>query len=177
VRALVAEDSDEFAAFVSATYRALVRYGFSLVADRSKAEDLVQSALVKTLAAWPRIDDHAHGVAYTKVVMARAAWRAGRRRWRSEAPTEVLPESPASASPFLEVDDADFVRRALAALPQDQRVVLVLRYLDDLSEAETASRLGCPSGTVKSRTFRALEALRRKHLLEERPATVEGGET
>jgi len=171
------EATDTFTGFVSENYTALVRYAYALVADKPKAEDLVQSALVKTLGAWPRLCEDGGGVAYTKVVMARSAWRAAKRWWRREVPTEPLPEAPQPLDRFDEVDDADVVKRALRSLPQDQRVVLVLRFLDGLSVAETAERLGCPAGTVKSRTARSLDALRQMHLLDgELPSTPREGD-
>jgi len=158
---------NDFSGFVSKSYSALVRYGMALTADPGRAEDLVQSSLVKTLAAWPRLQQDAGAIAYTKVVMARAAWRAGRRRWVGEIPMGALPEAAGSDPALTAVEDVIMVRRVLAALPQAQRVVLVLRFLDGLSEAETATRLRCAPGTVKSRTARALLALRRTHLLED----------
>jgi RNA polymerase sigma-70 factor (sigma-E family) len=159
----------DFATFVSSSYASLVRYGVTLVADRGHAEDLVQASLVKTHAAWGRLTDGSPG-AYTKKVMARAAWRAGQRRWRAEVPTSPLPDRLGPSSGFEAVDDADVVLRALARLHSSQRVVLVLRFLDGLTEAETARLLGCRPGTVKSRTARALETLRQLHLLADEPS-------
>ncbi len=92
-----------------------------------------------------------------------------RRRWNGESPTEVLPDAPAGD----EADRVD-VRRdvlaALATLPRGQRAVLVLRYFDDLSEAQTAAALGVSVGTVKSQASRALAALRSSPLIDARPA-------
>jgi RNA polymerase sigma-70 factor (sigma-E family) len=163
----------EFAEFVSARYRLLVRYGVSLVADVGKAEDLAQIALLKTYRAWPRLDRGSPD-AYTRRVMARAAWRAGRRRWRLEVPTPNLPER-ATADQYGEVDLGDLVRRALRTLPAGQRVVLTLRFLDGLTEVETAELLGCAQGTVKSRCSRGLATLRTMGLLndEEQPSRQE----
>jgi RNA polymerase sigma-70 factor (sigma-E family) len=162
---------DDFTAFVSARYPALVRYGVSLVADVGRSEDLVQQSLVKTLRAWSRIADDAPE-AYTKRVMVRAAWRST-RRWRTEVPTDQVPERP-STDPAVGIDLGDMVRRALATLPVGQRVVLTLRYLDGMSEAETAAQLKCSVGTVKSRGSRGLAALRELGLLEEpRPSSTE----
>lgn len=160
----------EFAEFVAARYRPLVGYGVSLVGDAGRAEDLVQEALVKTYRAWARTASHPE--AYTRTVMARAAWRAGRRLWQREVPTEPMPELPA-VDHYREVDRADVVRRALRALPGKQRVVLTLRYLDGLSETETAAVLGCSVGTVKSRCSRALAALRTAGLLDDEPSHYE----
>jgi RNA polymerase sigma-70 factor (sigma-E family) len=163
----------EFAEFVAARYRPLVRYGVSLVGDAGGAEDLVQEALVKTYRAWPRTASHPE--AYTRRVMARAAWRAAGRWWRREVPTDPLPDR-LLGDHYHHIDEADLVRRALRGLPGKQRVVLTLRFLDGLSESETAAVLGCPVGTVKSRCSRALAALRTGGLLDEE-ASWQGGES
>ena len=157
---------EEFAEFVAARYRALVRTGLLLTGDRGHAEDLAQSALIRTYLAWPRLHEPANAESYARRVLTRLAFRAGQRRWRGEIAAERLPE-PSVAPPAeaatgaLAVD----VRRALAALPDGQRAVLVLRYFDDQTEAETARLLGISPGTVKSRTARGLAALRQSGLL------------
>src|SRR6266700_1246636 len=153
---------DEFAAFVAARYRALVRTGLLLTGDRGHAEDLAQSALIRTYLAWCRLRAPQNADAYARRTLARLAARSRRRRWNAEIPTEHI-AAPAAAAP----DDgvAVDVRRALAALPAGQRAVLVLRYLDDQSESETAELLGISVGTVKSRASRGLGQLRRAGLL------------
>ena len=106
--------------------------------------------------------------------MVRLALRWRTRRWVNEVPTEVLSESfPAGPEDGLAagVD----VWRALAGLPIEQRAVLVLRYVEDLSEVDTAAALRCPVGTVKSRSNRALSTLRSSGLLAVDEAT--GGTT
>lgn len=164
-------EPEGFRGFVEARYPALVRFGTLLTADQGKGEDLVQEALVKTLKAWGRLHPHGNPEAYTRTTMTHASWRAARRMWRVEHPTEVLPER-AAPDVYRDVDNADAVRRALASLPAQQRVVLVLRFWDHLSEAEIAARLGVSPGTVKSRASRALAGLRGSGLL----ADVVGGE-
>ena len=163
-------EPEGFRGFVESRYAALVRFGTLLSADSGLGEDLVQEALVKTLRAWDRLGPDGDPEAYTRRVMTRASWRAARRLWRGEQPTEVLPEAPGDDQHSL-VDTADAVRRALATLPAQQRVVLVLRYWLHLSEAEIAAQLGISSGTVKSRASRALAALRDGGLLAD---AVEG---
>jgi RNA polymerase sigma-70 factor (sigma-E family) len=151
---------DGFAEFVSARYPALVRYGALLTGDRGHGEDLAQDALVKTYRAWRRLHPHGDPEAYTRQVMSRAAWRAGRRSWRFEIPAAVLPEQAADGDFSERQGTADVVLAALRALPAAQRVVLVLRYWAGLSEQEIAAQLGCSVGTVKSRASRAIAALR-----------------
>jgi RNA polymerase sigma-70 factor (sigma-E family) len=151
----VSHDED-FAAFVAASWPALVRTGRLLAVDSASAEDLVQSALLKTYSRWRSIHDPG---AYTRKVLARLAIRAGHRRWRGEVPTAELPETPAPDE-AAGVDSADAIRRSLARLPADQRAVIVLRFYCDFTEADIAEALGCSPGTVKSRAHRALVALR-----------------
>jgi RNA polymerase sigma-70 factor (sigma-E family) len=165
------QEPEGFRSFVESRYPALVRFGTLLTADQGRGEDLVQEALVKTLRAWRRLHPDGNPEAYTRTVMTHASWRAARRLWRGEQPAGDLPER-AGPDVYREVDTADAVRRALAGLPAQQRVVLVLRYWDHLSEAEIAARLGVSAGTVKSRASRALAHLRGSGLL----ADAVGGE-
>jgi RNA polymerase sigma-70 factor (sigma-E family) len=155
---------DGFAEFVASRYATLVRYGALLVGDRWLGEDLVQEALVKTCRAWRRLHPDGNPEAYTRRVMMRAAWRAGRRLWRREiataAPAEQVEAGPPGADPYDGHDLQQLVFAALRALPAQQRVVLVLRYWAGLSEAEVAAQLGCSIGTVKSRASRAIATLR-----------------
>ena len=156
-------DEESFGRYVMAAYPALLRRAHLLVGDRSRAEDLVQVALMATYTHWDRVEDPD---AYMATVMARRVigWRA--RRWNGEHPTHPLPDA-ASADAWPDVDLSAAVRRALMALPPEQRAVVVLRYFDDRSEADIAAILRCSPGTVKSRSARALAALRQHGLLEE----------
>ncbi|MFD0742258.1 SigE family RNA polymerase sigma factor [Phytohabitans flavus] len=149
-----------FAEFVRDRYPALVRHGAILTGDPGHGEDLAQEALVKTYRAWHRLHPDGNPEAYTRRVMVRAAWRAGRRLWRREVPTEAPPER-AGTDPYDGTDTAHMVFQALRSLPAQQRVVLVLRYWGGRSEQEIAAELGCSVGTVKSRVSRAVAALRR----------------
>ena len=87
-----------------------------------------------------------------------------RRKWKGETPTEELPE-PAAPSAFGTIDDRDLLLRALATLTGRVRATLVLRYFEDLPEAEIAQLMSCSTGTVKSNLSRGLAKLRRHHLL------------
>jgi len=149
----------EFEAFMAAGYPALVRTAVLLLGGAGQAEDLVQSALLRTYLRWDSLHSPANAEAYTRTVMARLAIRWGRRRWRGEQPMAALDVVAVDDDRDL-VDDADEASRCLERLPAAQRAVLVLRYYEQLSEAEVARVLRCRPGTVKSRSARALAALR-----------------
>jgi RNA polymerase sigma factor (sigma-70 family) len=87
----------------------------------------------------------------------RSWWRA---RWRRETPAAVLPERTTGEDLADRQALGALVRQALASLPRQQRAVLVLRYCEDLPEAEVAELLGCTTGTVKTHAHRGLRALR-----------------
>ena len=150
----------DFAEFTAARYPALVRYGALLTGDPGHGEDLAQDALVKTYRKWARLSPDGDPEAYTRRVMVRAAWRAGRRMWRREIPAAAPPDR-LTADEYEQRDNAQVVLAALRGLPATQRVVLVLRYWAGLSEQEIAAQLGCSTGTVKSRASRAIATLRR----------------
>ncbi|WP_405062277.1 SigE family RNA polymerase sigma factor [Kribbella sp. NBC_01505] len=142
----------EFEDFVAARYGQLLRTAYLLTQDRALAEDLVQTTLARCWLAWARIEDPAGYVHRTMVNTYSAWWR---RRWNGEQPTEELPHSPQyDGEPAVDLGSA------LKRLPRRMRAVVVLRFYEDLSEAETARLLGCSVGTVKSQTSRALAKLR-----------------
>ncbi|MDP3711141.1 MAG: SigE family RNA polymerase sigma factor [Mycobacteriales bacterium] len=151
-----------FDEWVAATAPRLHRTAYLLVGDWALAQDLVQHACASTWSRWSSVESPE---AYARSVMARTASAWWRRTWRGEVPTDVLPESV--DDPWSDVDSRDAVARALRSLPSKQRAVVVLRFFDDLSEADTAAALGWPVGTVKSTTSRALAALRATDLSEE----------
>jgi RNA polymerase sigma-70 factor (sigma-E family) len=146
--------------FVASRYREIVRFGALVTGDGRLGEDLAQEGLIAAYRSWHRLGvPDGRPEAYVRQVMVRAAMRARRRRWRGEVPTEDLPD--ASGGGFTDQSDLSVqVFTALRRLPVDQRVVLVLRFWADVSEAEVAQTLGVAVGTVKSRTSRALAALR-----------------
>jgi RNA polymerase sigma-70 factor (sigma-E family) len=157
-------DQTEFEGFVAAPYAALVRTAFLLMGDRGHAEDLVQATLLKSYVAVGRGARPEALEPYVRTAMLRQAVRWRKRRWWGERPTSALPDTSA-ASP--DVERAAVLRGALMSLPVQQRAVLVLRYYEDRTEAETAQLLGCSVGTVKSRASRAIAALRASDLLTE----------
>jgi len=155
----------EFAEFVDGRFTALQRFGYLLTGEWHLAEDLVQTALTKV---W----FHRHSLrsgnaleSYTRTAMVNTSTQWWRRKWKGETPTEVLPEPP-GASQYGVVDDRDQLLRALATLPRRTRATLVLRYFEDLPEAEIAQIMGCSVGTVKSNISRGLAKLREHRLVD-----------
>ncbi|MEH0973583.1 SigE family RNA polymerase sigma factor [Micromonospora sp. CPCC 205546] len=152
---------EEFRDFVAARSSALLRTAYLLSGDWATAEDLLQTALTKTYLAWRRLGGIEAIEPYARRVMINTSTSWWRRRWHGERPTEVLPER-AGVDEIEQQLDRDLLWRHLSALPSRQRAVLVLRFYEDMSEAQTAALLGISPGTVKSQTSRALGTLRRR---------------
>jgi len=162
-------EEDDFRSFVVARSPSLLWYAHLLTGDRHTAEDVVQTALAKTALAWPRVRRKDNPEGYVRRAIVTTHLNAVRRRpWR-EQPREFVPESAHDRRPEGEFDDRDVMWQALAELPPRQRAVLVLRYYEDLSEAEIAESLGCSRGTVKSQAAKGLAHLRQ--LVEKEEAT------
>jgi RNA polymerase sigma-70 factor (sigma-E family) len=143
--------------FVAERGNRLLRTAALLAGSRADGEDLLQSALERLLRHWRRIDgDPENYVRRTLYNLAADEWRRQRVRQRKA----VLFEPAPPVDPATAVDLRDAVVRVLVRLPPRQRAVLVLRYFEQLSEAETAQALGCSVGTVKSAAARGLARLR-----------------
>ncbi|MBB5838348.1 SigE family RNA polymerase sigma factor [Kribbella italica] len=149
--------ADSFDAFVLARSGRLLRTAYLLTQDHALAEDLLQTALAKVWFAWSRIEG-GDPEPYVRKVLVNTYSTWWRRRWNGEQPTDELPESagPEGTGAAERTD----LWRALQQLPRRQRAVVVLRYYEDLSEAETARILGCSVGTVKSQASKAFAKLR-----------------
>ncbi len=151
--------ADAFDEFVRARSPGLLRAAYLLTGDSQLAEDLVQNALVKTSLAWRRLERQENADAYARRVLYNQQVSWWRRRRVQEVLDEAVPEQ-AGSDVYGGVDLRLSLRAALLALPARQRAVIVCRYFDDLSEAETAEVLDMAIGTVKSQAHRALAALR-----------------
>ncbi|HEY3407153.1 MAG TPA: SigE family RNA polymerase sigma factor [Propionicimonas sp.] len=134
----------------------LTRTAWLLTGDADLAAELVQEALVKTYLAWGRVR-HGEASAYARRVLVNL--NIDRWRRRPATPSEDL-DGPVVANAEAAVDDRDEVARMLATLPPQQRRVIVLRYYNDLSEADVADHLGISIGAVKSAASRGLATLR-----------------
>jgi RNA polymerase sigma-70 factor (sigma-E family) len=156
-------DPDEtFVEFVSARWTRLYRMAYLMTsADPAAAEDLLQTAMEKTYARWSRVSRMEAPEAYVRTVMVNAVISARRRPgWGREWLRAVLPEPATTVEENAAVDHA-LLWPLVCALPERQRIVVVLRYYEDLTESETADLLGCTVGTVKSQSHDAMRALRR----------------
>lgn len=148
-------DSDTFADYVRQRSPDLLRSAWLLTGDWHAAHDLVQTALEKSWPRWGRRIDHPDAYLRRVLLTTYLSWR--RRRWSAELPTAELPEHGETGD---EIELRQSLLSALAKLTPRQRAVLVLRYFDDLTEADTAALLGCSVGTVKAHASRGLAQLR-----------------
>jgi RNA polymerase sigma-70 factor (sigma-E family) len=167
VRRRQARTRAEFDRFVTESAEGLLRTASLMTWDVPAAEDLVQECLLRVSRQWPRVRAMEHPKAFARTVLVNLALNDGPRRSRHRA------ELNCSGHPHVDDHEDDRAIRvlgrveasvdlteALAELPPRQRIALVLRYFDDMSEVETADVMGCSVGTVKSTTSRALERLR-----------------
>ena len=141
----------DFDAFVVARSQVLLRTAYLLTHDEGLAEDLLQTALTKAWFAWRRIDGPPEAYVRRVLVTTSASW--WRRRWTRETPTERLPDRAKGDGPDSRAGDQD-LWEAIGHLPPRQRAVVVLRYIEDRTEVETADLLDCSVGTVKSHARR-----------------------
>jgi RNA polymerase sigma-70 factor (sigma-E family) len=151
---------EDFRSYVAARSPALLRTAYALTGNRADAEDLLQTALAKTYLSWERIREREAVDGYVRRVMVNTRTSWWRRRKVDERPAAELPEQPDGRDAVTDLALHDALWTALAGLPKRQRAMVVLRYYEDLSEAETAAVMGVSVGTVKSTTSRALASLR-----------------
>ncbi|WP_230686867.1 SigE family RNA polymerase sigma factor [Catellatospora vulcania] len=159
-------ETAEFDEFVATRSRHLLRVAYLLTGDHGLAEDLLQTALARSWSAWRRLDGNPEPYVRQVLLNTYNSW--WRRRWNGERPTEMLPER-ARPAPQSSVDERDEVWRALSRLSRQQRTVLVLRYFEDLSEAEIAQTLHISPGAVKSHASKGLARLRLDPSLRDLP--------
>lgn len=151
---------EDFRSYVVARSAALLRTAYLLTGNRADAEDLLQTVLAKTYLSWDRIRDREAVDGYVRRVMVNTQTSWWRRRRVDERPTGELPDRGGGRDGTADLDLHDALWTALSTLPKRQRAMVVLRYYEDLSEAETARVMGVSVGTVKSATSRALSKLR-----------------
>jgi RNA polymerase sigma-70 factor (sigma-E family) len=154
-------DEDSFREFVAVRLKRLSRVAFLLTGDHHAAEDLLQVALIRLAAKWSQLRRDGNPDAYLRKILHHehiSIWRRS-RHLRDEKTFAEVPDQPL-ADGAEDVVRRMMVRQALARLTPRQRSVIVLRFFEDLSEADTAEALGCSPGTVKSQTSHALQRLR-----------------
>jgi RNA polymerase sigma-70 factor (sigma-E family) len=144
--------------FIGRNSRVLLRSAWLLTGNWASAEDLVQTSLLQSWLHWDAIKADAPDF-YVRRVLMNTFLSGQRRRWTRERPMAELPDR-AAADELSSTELRHVIWRALSGLPAKQRAVVVLRYFDDLSEAQAAHVLNCSVGTVKSQTSRALARLR-----------------
>ena len=156
---LTAQERHDFEVYVATRSPALMRTAYLLTGQRADAEDLLQTTLAKAFLSWGKVREREAVDAYVRRTMINTHISLWRRRRVDEVPTDELPES---GTPDFTGDVVlhDSLWRLLDDLPKRQRAVVVMRYYEDLSEAETAAALGCSPGTVKSQSSKALAKLR-----------------
>jgi RNA polymerase sigma-70 factor (sigma-E family) len=146
-----------YSEFVRARRTHLRRVAYAICGDWHRADDLVQTALVKLYVAWPRLQRDGREEAYVRTILVRADIDESRRPWRRERPGLEGPDRAARGP--LPYEERSALFDALQQLPPMQRRTVVLRHWLGLSVAETAAELGIGEGTVKSHSSRGLAAL------------------
>jgi RNA polymerase sigma-70 factor (sigma-E family) len=168
-------DVDEgFTTYVAQRRLQLFRTACLLCGDPHQAEDVVQDALARLYAAWPRASRADNIDAYARRIIVNSHLNQVRRPWRRERVSADLGDRPTTA--HLPTEDLQVMWAALRSLPLGQRKVVVLRHYLGLSVEETAADLGISAGTVKSQTSDALAALRRALAAEFGATAREGGD-
>ncbi|GAB3286151.1 SigE family RNA polymerase sigma factor [Parasphingorhabdus pacifica] len=156
----MATTEDDFAEFVRVALPGLMRYGHALTGNPHDAADLVQTVLEKVGARWSKVSGNCEDPrAYVRKAMANthvSRWR----RTRRETLIADFPDVPAIQQ--RDRLESEPLWKALRDLPARQRAVVVLRYYEELSEAEIADTLGVSCGTVKSQSSKALATLRKR---------------
>ena len=164
---------DEFSAYMQARQPSLMRTAYLLTGDRHNAEDLVQTSLAKLYLSWDKVQERDSIDAYVRRIMVNENNSLWRRGWKKrEHATETLPE-PARSSTRTTRAAAARSWEIVQTLPKKARAVVVLRYYEQLTEAETAEALGISVGTVKSQASRALATLRARAPKNLHPRTSE----
>ena len=167
----------DFTAYLQARQPRLLRTAYLLTGNQHQAEDLLQTSLAKLYLAWDKVRDRTSVDAYARRIMVNennSIWR--RAYKRREVATDFTEPGVPERNPVLDEYDEGVgaaVWEIVQTLPRKARAVVVLRYYEQLSEAETADLLGISVGTVKSQTSRALASLRDRTPDELRPSNRE----
>jgi RNA polymerase sigma-70 factor (sigma-E family) len=151
-------EESEFGDFMAASWARLFRTAYLLTGNRQDAEDLLQTVLARTCLRWPSIRDKGAAEAYVRRGLVREVQGVWRRRGR-EVVTDDVPDAGHAGGLSTRADHLALWQE-IRRLPPRMRATLVLRYFEDLTEAQTAQTLGCSVGAVKSQTHHAVARLR-----------------
>ena len=150
---------EEFTSFVVERGAALLRTACLMTGDRQHGEDLVQTTLAKAYGSWSKVRRADEPMAYVRRIMVNSHLSRLRRFMSGEQVIEGVPDRGVGDSQATHAD-RDEMRRALMQLSPRVRTAVVLRYFEDLSEAETARVMGCSPSTVNNHVSKGLAALR-----------------
>jgi RNA polymerase sigma-70 factor (sigma-E family) len=165
-------DKAAYTDYVAARQDHLRRIAYALCGDWHRAEDLLQTALVKLYVAWPRRDRWSSPEAYVRQILVRASIDEHRRAWRRHEVTGLQGVDPAARA-GRDAEERDALFAALDHLSVQQRACVVLRYWLELTTAETAAELGISEGAVKTHASRGRERLRAVLTEVEEPEPVQ----
>jgi RNA polymerase sigma-70 factor (sigma-E family) len=155
----------DFAAYLAARQPSLLRTAYLLTGNRHDAEDLVQTAFAKLYLSWDKVRNHGSMDGYVRRILVNEHNSLWRRAWKKREHTADDTVLHGLDEPHHDTYDdgiGDAVWDVVQTLPRKARAVVVLRYYEEMSEAETAAVLGISVGTVKSQTSRALATLRER---------------
>jgi RNA polymerase sigma-70 factor (sigma-E family) len=149
-----------FDAWVEVRVPALLRFAYLVTGSQHAAEDAVQTALTRACERWSRVRRTTDPDAYVRRMVVNAHVSGWRRAGRRELSVADVRDTATPADTVEGLATADAVWRVCAGLPRQQRAAVVLRFYEDLDDAEIATILGCAQVTVRSHVHRALAALR-----------------
>ncbi|MDX6249625.1 MAG: hypothetical protein QOF10_2985 [Kribbellaceae bacterium] len=161
----------EFEEYASARGQELVRLGFTVSGDYQRAEDLAQIALMQAFRAWRKVQKADDPHTYVRRILINSYLSMTRRRSFTEAPAAEIDSEHMVPDPATDIVNSDDLWRALATLSARERVVLVLRYYQDMDDRTIADLLGIKPSSVRATASRALAALRKtrqSHRVDER---------
>ena len=152
----------DFSAYLAARQPSLLRTAYLLTGNRHDAEDLVQTAFAKLYLSWDKVRDRGSVDGYVRRILVNEHSSLWRRAWKRRESSQDHTTFDAPVHDAHDDGQGTALWDVVQTLPRKARAVLVLRYYEELSEAETAEVLGISVGTVKSQTSRALATLRER---------------
>lgn len=160
MRGMRPDSETDFREWVAASRTRLRRTAYLLSGDWHLADDLVQEALTRAFAVWPRVVRRGQPEAYVRKILLNLYLDHRRRPARREDARAELPDAAYVGHSEEQLGERERVLTALREVAPGQRAVLVLRFWEDLSVEQTAHALGVSTGNVKSQSSRGLETLR-----------------